>query len=65
MSKANANIKVIYSFRIKNLLLLEGIQPLAEIDNPKKEGYKCQIFENNDIFQRTFDKILKGGKCNG
>jgi len=65
MPKTNTNIKIVYSFRIKNLLLLNGIKPLAEVNNPVKEGYKCWIFENDDFFQKTFNRILsedKGGK---
>ena len=53
------NVKIIYSFRIKNLLELKGFQPMYETDNPKNKKYKCWMFEATPALLEAFDELLR------
>lgn len=53
------DVKVIYSFKIKNMLELLGFKPLLETNNPKNEKYKCWLFEATPALLEAFDKILR------
>ena len=59
MSKTNTNadIQVIYSFRIKTLLGLRGFQPISETENPKDSRYKCWVFEASPAFLEAFIEL--------
>ena len=55
---SNSNIKVIYSFRLKNLLEIMGFHFLLETDNPKKPEFKCWVYEATPAFMEAYDKLL-------
>ena len=57
MQKTNINTKIIYSFRIKNLLALKGFNPILETDNPKFKGYKCWVYEASPAFEQAFVEV--------
>ena len=51
--------KIIYSFRIKNLLEIQGFKPILETNNPYKSGFKCWIFEATPDLLKAFDELLR------
>lgn len=59
MSKAD--IKIVYSFKLKNLLELKGFVPLLETENPKKKQYKCWVYEATPAFLEAFDELVREG----
>ena len=65
MQKTNINTRIIYSFRIKNLLELRGFKPLLQTNNPKTNKYKCWIFEATPAFEKAFLEIAGREDYNG
>lgn len=63
MSKLITNIKVIYSLEIRNILAVQGFDYLREIDNFKKPGFKCWIYEATPEFLDIYDQILTERGC--
>ena len=59
------DVKIIYSFKIKNMLELQGFKPLLETDNPRKKNYKCWLFEASPALLEAFDRILREEGHNG
>lgn len=57
--------KVVYSFRIKNLLELKGFKPILETDNPRYNGYKCWLFEATPAFLQAFVEVAGKEEKNG
>ena len=57
MQKTNINTKMIYSFRIKNLLELKGFKPILETINPTNDKYKCWMFEATPAFLIAFEEV--------
>ena len=53
-------IKIIYSLRVKTLLGVLGYSYLEEIDNIKKPGFKCWLYEVTPGFKRALDDIMEG-----
>jgi len=65
MQNTNINTRIIYSFRIKNLLELRGFKPLLETNNPKVNNYKCWVFEATPAFEQAFIEIAGREDYNG
>lgn len=61
ISKPKSKNKTVYSLRIRCELRKRGFEPLVEIDNVYKPGFKCQIFEESEEFEEAFSEIMKGG----
>lgn len=55
---AKLSVKTVYSMRIRAELKKRGIEPLVQLDNTYKEGYKCWIYEETEEFIEAFDNIL-------
>ena len=49
--------KIIYSFKLKNILEMKGFKPLLETDNPRYEGLKCWVFEATPAFMTAFIEV--------
>ena len=64
MPKKINEVQEVYSFRVKNLLVLQGFEPIMEVDSPKKAGFKCWIFEATPAFLDAFEGIMKQGRVN-
>ena len=58
MSKLITNLKTIYSLRIRNILAAQGFTYLAEVDNPRIDGFKCWLYEATPAFLEVYDQIL-------
>lgn len=54
--------KMIYSFRIKTLLEMEGFIPIFETENPKNKKYKCWVYKATPAFDRAFLAIAGKGE---
>lgn len=52
-----AKTKIIYSFKLKNILEMKGFKPLLETDNPRYKGLKCWVFEASPAFMTAFIEV--------
>ena len=57
----NAKYKTIFSLRVRDELRILGFEPLLEVENLTKPGFKCWKYRNDEPFQLALDQIL-GGK---
>lgn len=57
--------KIIYSLRIRQCLREKGFEPLLEIDNEYKPGFKCWRYLNTKDFAEALSEIMRGGQRNG
>jgi hypothetical protein len=62
MSKAKANVKVVYSLKIHLQLQERNIPYLLEMKNPSRPNFNCWVYELNSQFQKAFDEILNEGE---
>lgn len=56
--------KTIFALSVKIQLSHFGIEPIMELDNVNKKGYKCWVYEITPVFSDALQKIW-GGKENG
>ena len=57
--------KIVYSFKIKNMLEMKGLKPLLETDNPRYKGLKCWVFEASPAFWQAFVEVAGKEGYNG
>jgi hypothetical protein len=64
-TKQMPKYKIIYSLRVRQQLREKGFEPLLEIDNEYKPGFKCWRYLNTEEFAETLSEILRGGRRDG
>jgi hypothetical protein len=55
--------KTVFSLRLRAALREEGIEPILEMDNFSKKGFKCWIYEYTEQFAQAFERLM-GGSSN-
>ena len=57
--------KTIFSLRIREKLRKRNIEPLFELDNLDKPGFKCWRYRVDEEFSSALDEIIEGGQNDG
>lgn len=65
MNTKEIKYKLVYSQRIRCILRDMGFEPIAELDNEYKPGFKCWRYVDTDDFEVAFSNILLGGRDHG
>lgn len=55
--------KTVFSLRLRGALREEGIEPVLEMDNFRKPGFKCWMYERTEEFEQAFERLM-GGSSN-
>lgn len=58
------NYKTVFSLRLRAALREEGIEPVLEMDNSSKKGFKCWVYEYTEQFAQAFERLVGGGSRN-
>ena len=53
-------IKIIYSKKICEELMLLGFRPIEMMPNPIKPNFVCWVFEDTDEFEIVLNRVLGG-----
>ena len=62
----NKEFKRVFSLRVKEGLKDLGFEPLVEVDNANKPGYKCWVYEKSPAFMAAFQEVAnRKGDYNG
>lgn len=64
-AKIMPRYKTIFSLRIRSELRKRNIEPLMEVDNKDKPGFKCWKYEMTSELEEALSEIMEGGKSNG
>ena len=54
------NYKTVFSLRVRQALRDKGIEPIIELDNSKKKGFKCWVYEETEEFKLAFEELMRG-----
>jgi hypothetical protein len=57
--------RTILSLRIRERLREYGFEPIMEVDNIRKPGFKCWKYKNTEELELALQKIMKEGGQNG
>ena len=65
IAKDMPKYRLIFSLRIREQLRERGIEPLFELENFEKPGFKCWKYKVNEELSSALDEIMEGGRDNG
>lgn len=62
-----SSTKLIFSRRVKDILIEKGFEPTRRFEDVKKPGFWVWEFEATPAFMKVFEEIAfkKGGPANG